>query len=138
MKLQHIIEARYAEPTRAWRQRLRQDPKLNQFVNANIKLFEKLYKEMELSFHVFYDTTIENMDDQPDEYDTRDRDPREIVEYWWDQYQQQGVDDLISHVITHFEKIENSGMFDDVVQAMGDRIAQTARQIVENQTNNRS
>ncbi len=134
MKLQQIFEVRYRADPLAWHGHLPQNPELEQFVNANKKLFEKLFIEMRLNFHFFYGMVIENMDDQPENYNEKDRDPREIFEYWWDQYPipGSGGDDLKAHLEKHFEEPSLSNMFDDVIQAMGDHIAQTARQIVEN------
>ncbi len=135
-----LREARYSDPSStAWLKWLPQNEKQKEFANSNRKVFDRLYKEMKQDFVFFYETVIDMIDESPQDFETKDRDPQEIVEYWWDQYPNaQSGEELVSHLLKHFKETDEIGgseearMFDNIIQAMGDQVAQDARQIVEN------
>lgn len=135
-----LREARYSDPSStAWLKWLPQNTKQKEFANSNRKVFDKLYKEMKGDFVFFYEQAIDMMDESPRDFETKDRDPKEIVEYWWDQYPNAlSGEEIVAHLLKHFKETDEIGgseearMFDNVIQAMGDQVANDARQIVEN------
>ena len=85
---QRVTEAKYAGKSPSW---IKGIPKrhwtiggLDKFVTPNKKILDEVFDLMKTSFLFFYEMSIEYMDEQPQEYSDKNRDPMDIA-YAWDE-----------------------------------------------------
>lgn len=134
MKLQHLIEVKYAGGPPSWTSDIKGrswTKELNQFIRTNKKILDEVYEVLKLSFIFFYEMSIDYMDQQPEEYEDEERDPQGIALSWhegWSSIVQDTGDESPAYqaAVKHLEGPD----FDDTISYMNDFIITHARHIV--------
>lgn len=133
MKVKEIFEAKYSGHGKGeWAEVLdwvgyRPD-KLQEFVKNNQKILKEVFTLMKSSFRMFYDMTIDYMDDIPEDYDEEDRDPEKIASYWWDMFPQ----DMEEEPLWQQASAKIGGPeYGDTVRVFGLYITENAKRIAQ-------
>ena len=134
MKIKELLEAGLATGPPSWISGI---PKrhwtvggLDEFVKPNKKVLDEVFHLMNISFRLFYDMSIDYMDEQSQEYSEKSRDPQEIA-YAWDEGWSHDFSIDESPAYQAAVKNLDGPDFQDVLTYMREFILDNARHIVD-------
>ncbi len=133
MNVKELFEAKYAGGPPSWTSDIKDQGfwkgDLKQFVKINKKILDEVYEVMEMSFILFYEMSIDYMDEQPWEYSEKNRDPIDMAQAWYEGWTNDFNMEESPAYIAATRKLEGPD-FDNALVHMKSFIVTNARHIV--------